>query len=277
MSDLPQPRLGTRAKATIDVDGLSFRDLDGDGRLSPYEDWRLPARERAADLVARMTLEEKAGLMLIDSLNARFGGEMASYGPDYLDNQHMRRFVFRNVVAPTGEETRGDDDHPFIAGSSVTPRQAATFLNAVQEHAEGSRLGIPALFKSNARNHIDPDARAGINESAGAFSAFPKEAGLAAAALGAEALTTGEDPTTGDMSVIEDFADVMGDEWASIGLRGMYGYMADLSTDPRWYRVHETFTEDSTLGADIMGQLVRTLQGPVDENGVSLTPTPTSR
>ena len=42
--------------------------------------------------------------------------------------------------------------------------------NSLQELAEASRLGIPVLAKSNARNHIDPDARAGINESNGAFT-----------------------------------------------------------------------------------------------------------
>ena len=165
-------------------------------------------------------------------------------------------FVFRNVVVSTSTAC-GASGTPV-----VTPAQAATFTNSVQEMTEATRLGIPTLFKSNARNHIDHDARVGINESAGAFSAFPKEAGVASAALGDDAY----------MDVVDEFATVMGEEWASIGLRGMYGYMADLSTDPRWYRVHETFTEDSTLGADIMGQLVRTLQGEVDEDGVSLTP-----
>jgi beta-glucosidase len=43
------------------VDGLSFRDLDHDRRLAPYEDWRLPIDDRVADLVQRMTIEEKAG------------------------------------------------------------------------------------------------------------------------------------------------------------------------------------------------------------------------
>lgn len=260
MADRPQPRLGARVKPTVELDGLLFRDLDGDGRLSPYEDWRLLARERAADLVGRMTLEEKAGLMLIDSLNARFGGEMATYAPDYIDFQHMRRFIFRNVVAPTGEETQGDDDHVFIAGSSVNPTQAAAFLNAVQERAEGSRLGIPALFKSNARNHIDPDARAGINEAAGAFTVFPKEAGLAAALLG----------SGGD--VIESFAAVMGAEWRAIGLRGMYGYMADLVTEPRWYRTHECFSQDPELTSTIVRALIGTLQGTELEDGVALSP-----
>ena len=74
------------------------------------------------------------------------------------------------------------------------------------------------------------------------------------------------------MSVVEDFAAVMGEEWSSIGLRGMYGYMADLSTEPRWYRTHETFTEDAPLGANIMGPLVETLQGEVGKDGNSLSP-----
>jgi beta-glucosidase len=132
----------------------------------------------------------------------------------------------------------------------VTPRQAAEFTNAVQRLREATRLGIPAIFKSNARNHIDPDARAGINESAGAFSVFPKEPGIAAAALG-----------TGDMTPVKELALVAGAEWHAIGLRGMYGYMADLSTEPRWFRIHETFSEDADLNANVIKTLVEDLQG----------------
>jgi beta-glucosidase len=62
----------------------------------------------------------------------------------------------------------------------------------------------------------------------------------------------------------------MGDEWKSIGLRGMYGYMADLSTEPRWYRVHETFTENADFNARIMRTLVRSLQGPTIREGTSV-------
>lgn len=128
------------------------------------------------------------------------------------------------------------------------------------------------MFKSNARNHIDPDARAGINEAAGAFTAFPKEAGLAAAALGQQSAKTGKASTTGDMSVIKNFAEVMGSEWKAIGLRAMYGYMADLSTEPRWYRVHETFTQDADLNANIIKTLVKNLQGAKIKDGTSVTP-----
>jgi beta-glucosidase len=133
-----------------------------------------------------------------------------------------------------------------FAAAQVTPRQAAEFTNAVQELAEATRLGIPVVFKSNARNHYERQARQGINEASGSFSAWPKEAGLAA---------------TRDLALIRSFAETMGAEWRAIGLRAMYGYMADLSTEPRWYRVHETFTEDADLCAEIMKVLVTGLQG----------------
>ncbi len=250
-----QPTLAARVKEIIVHEGLTFKDLNDNGTVDPYEDWRLPVKDRVANLVGQMNIEEKAGLMLIQTLNSGCEGSVVDPATDYIENQYMHRFIFRNVVDSTATAC-GATGTP-----KVTPAQAAAFTNGVQEMTEATRLGIPTLFKSNARNHIDPDARVGINESAGAFSAFPKEAGIASAALGDD----------GYMGVVEDFAAVMGDEWASIGLRGMYGYMADLSTDPRWYRVHETFTEDADLGTDIMGQLVETLQGTSVGN-TALTP-----
>jgi beta-glucosidase len=236
------PRIGARVKALLAADGQRFKDASGDGQLQPYEDWRLDAEARARDLVARMTLDEKAGMMLIDSLNPGFGGGVSDPARDYLENQKMTRFILRSVVTanpvPSAAPARG--------GQPVTPEQAATWTNRIQEMAEATRLGIPVVFKSNARNHYDRDARFGINTEAGSFSEWPKEAGLAA---------------TRDLALVADFARTMGEEWRAIGLRGMYGYMADLSTEPRWYRVHETFTEDADLCAEIMKTLVLHLQG----------------
>lgn len=251
--EFTQPDLEARSKPILEEDGLKFRDLSGNNQLEPYEDWRLSSAERAADLVARMSVEEKAGLMMIDTLNGGCEGAIQDMASDYIGNQHMRRFILRNVVSL---DNRCGPDRGISAGSTLTPTQAAQYTNSIQAMAEASRLGIPVLFKSNARNHYDNDPRAGINAAAGSMTQFPKEPGLAAAALGEEALNPGQ-----GMSVIEDFAGVMAAEWKSFGLRGMYGYMADLTTEPRWYRVHETFTEDADLAADIMATLVETLQG----------------
>src|SRR5690349_12328443 len=58
-----QPTIGTRGVPIVQRDGLRFRDLDRNGTLEPFEDWCLTPDARARDLVARMTLEEKAGAM----------------------------------------------------------------------------------------------------------------------------------------------------------------------------------------------------------------------
>jgi len=232
---MPQPVIGVRSKSVLTVGGVRFRAANGNGQLDPYEDWRLPVMVRVDDLVSRMTLEEKAGIMLIDTLNAPAPpNTIAKTNAErFIQGEKMTRFIFRNAVQ-------------LKSATNVSPQQAAEFTNAVQAMAEATRLGIPVIFKSNARNHYDRNARQGINEPAGSFSEWPKEAGLAA---------------TLDMTLIRDFAETMATEWNAIGLRGAYTYMADLATEPRWYRVHETFTEDADLAADIMSTLVKTLQG----------------
>ena len=59
------PRLSCVDVPLLEKDGFCFKDLARTGELLPYEDWRLPAKERAEDLAARLTPEEIAGLMLI--------------------------------------------------------------------------------------------------------------------------------------------------------------------------------------------------------------------
>jgi beta-glucosidase len=256
-----QPAIETRGKPVLTVDGLRFKDANGSGQLDPYEDWRLPAEARVRDLVARMTPEEKAGMMLIDTLNAGCEGALTPVATAYVETQKMTRFILRTVVK--AEPERCDPAAPpSLRGVAVTPAQLASFTNGVQALAERQRLGIPVLFKDNARNHYETDPRVGISAGAGAFTEFPKEAGIAAAVLG-----------TGSTAPVQALTEVMGAEWRAVGLRGMYGYSADLATEPRWYRVHETFTEDADLDARIQRALVLGLQGgPVSpKTSVALT------
>ena len=249
-----QPTLGAHTVEVLYDGSLKFKDLNKNGQLDVYEDWRQPVEKRIADLMAQMGLEEKVGMLLINTLNAGSYGKMTERAVEFIEDEKMTRFIFRNGVTndPSREVAGGG-----FRGVEITPYEAAQFMNSVQEVAENTRLGIPLLFKSNARNHMDFDARAGINVSSGAFSAWPKEGGLAA---------------TQDMELITDFANIMRQEWTAIGLRGMYGYMADLATEPRWYRIHETFTEDSKLASDIIRTLVENLQGAsLHKGSVALT------
>ena len=246
-----QPELGWRTKPLIRIGNKQFKDLNGNGKLDAYEDWRLPVDERVDDLVSQMTLEEKTGMMLIDTLNAGCKGAWSRTATDYIRNQKMTRFILRSTAAATADEATS------LRGAAATGDAGAT--GRVRERgpgrAEATRLGIPVVFKYNARNHYRNRPALRHHDGAGAFTEFPKEAGLAAAALGGI-----RKARTGDMSVIR-LHRRDGPGVAAIGLRGMYGYMADLSTEPRWYRVHETFTEDADLCADIMKTLVRDAAG----------------
>lgn len=248
------PEIKVKSKSLIDVEGLVFKDLNGNGTLDPYEDWRLSTAQRIDDLISQMTLEEKVGMMMIDTLNADWEGKLPEKAASYINSEYMTRFIFRNGIelTPVKQQRAG------FGGQAITVLEAVNFTNSIQELAEATRLGIPVVFKSNARNHFEKNAKAGINAASGVFSEWPKEAGLAA---------------TRDDKVLENFAQAMAAEWKAIGLRGMYGYMADISTEPRWFRNHETFTEDADLANHIISSLVENLQGgPVSpDSGVVLT------
>ena len=245
-----QPEIGVRSKGVVEADGLRFRDANGNGRLDRYEDWRLTAEARTDDLLPRMSLEQRAGTMLIDTLNAGCaGGIDDTKAANFVHEQKMTRFILRNVASPKQDACDGSVK-PGRGGHVVTPRQLAQFQNSVQALAEREPLGIPVLFKDNQRNHYNNDPRFGISSGAGSFTEFPREAGIAAAALG-----------LGNMKPVQALTEVMGEEFRAVGVRGVYAYMADLATEPRWHRISETFTEDADLGADIMRSLVLGLQG----------------
>ena len=175
---LPQPVIGARVVGTLQADGLVFRDLNKNGKLDAYEDWRRPVAERVEDLVAQMTLEEKAGLMVGPSLamgpggavreepvfgvNPFAGGPPALVSPGTTDALHKRHIV------------------QFINRENVEPRTMATWTNAVQQVAEARRLGTPVLFVTNPRNHYGAAATFGIAEASAAFSQWPGTLGFAA-------------------------------------------------------------------------------------------------
>ena len=221
-----RPSVEARSIELLYDEGIPFRDLNKNGRIDIYEDWRLPVDVRVADLLSQMTLEEKAGMLMIDQLNADRGGQVPELAGRLVNQENMRRFIFRNTVTNAPSDAA---DNPFF-GAQVTPYETAQFTNAVQELCESTRLGIPALFKSNPRNHLEEGWMGGLDASVGAFSAWPKEAGLAA---------------TRDMDLLGEFARTVAREWVAVGIRGMYGYCLDLSTEPRWFRITETFTEDA--------------------------------
>src|SRR3954453_5950329 len=64
------PSVEARVKPIIKIGQSEFKDLNANGKLDRYEDWRLPTKKRVEDLLSRMSMEEKAGIMQITSLGS---------------------------------------------------------------------------------------------------------------------------------------------------------------------------------------------------------------
>ena len=255
---MQQPALEVRSKKLVTVEGLTFKDLNANGRLDPYEDWRLSPAERAADLVARMDLDELVGMMLI---NTRFTGFSAPSGAETshdgaLDERTIEAgtsiFATRQVFGTTETIERLKLRH-FIVRDDVSAGQLAAWNNAMNEVAEATRLGIPTLAASNSRNE-NGEPVFGMNDAVGALSTVPATLGIAAA-IG------GDIAAGGDAALVDGFAAAIREEWLAVGIRKGYMYMADVVTDPRWQRIYGTFGEDPELIADIVERLVAGLQG----------------
>lgn len=239
-----QPEIGARVVKVLHVDGMLFKDLNKNGRVDVFEDWRRPIADRVADLVSLMTVEEKAGLMVGPSLPMGPGG-VPSEQPVYGVNPFTGGPV--SMVSPgTTDALHKRNIVQFINRENKDPRTMAAWLNAVQQIAEARRLGTPVLFVTNPRNHYGAPATFGIAEANSAFSQWPPTLGLAA---------------TRDVALVEEFASIAAQEYVAVGIRGAYHPTADVATEPRWGRFRETFGEDAHLTAELIGALVRGFQG----------------
>lgn len=250
-----QPVIGARVAKILQINGLLFKDLNKNDKLDVYEDWRRPIEERVNDLVAQMTVEEKAGLMVGPTLPMGPAGGVSEQ-PGYGSNPFNPGPIMLNTPATTDALLRRHI-RQFINRENVAPRTMANWLNAVQQIAEGSRLGVPVLFVTNPRNHYGAQAAFGMIEAGNAFSQWPGTLGLAAMR---------------DTALVEEFARIAAQEYVSVGIRGAYHPTADVATEPRWNRFRETFGEDAKLTADIMTALVRGFQGEkLGAHSVALT------
>ena len=216
-----QPELGVRSAPVIVVDGLRFKDLDRNGKLDPYEDWRLTPQARARDLTARMTLEEKAGAMMHGTAPAV--GNPLGMGSAY------------DAAAATAA-IGGRGVNSMITRLSAPPAQFAEQNNALQAIAEATRLGVPLTLSTDPRNHIQH--MVGVGVDAAGFSIWPDPTGLAA---------------IGDPALTRRFGDIARREYRAVGIHEALSPQADLATEPRWPRVSGTFGED----ADLAGKLVQ--------------------
>ena len=237
-----QPALGHRSVALLTVDGLTFKDLNRNGKLDPYEDWRLPAEVRTADLLQKMSLEELAGLMVHGTLPSVGPMGPIGVGEEY-DLAKVRQMI--------------DEDHvnTFITRLNGSAESFAKQNNEVQAIAESSRWGIPVTISSDPRNHFDQVLGAGTESKA--FSMWPGPLGFAA---------------LNDAELTRRFGDIVRQEYEAVGIRESLAPQADLATEPRWARINGTFGADAEIAKRMVEAYVTGIQnGPNGLNSASVT------
>ena len=203
----------------------AFKDLNRNGKLDPYEDWRLTPEERARDLTDDLSIEAMAGLM-IESFQVRTGegGEVSDEVKEMLVDEGIRTFLIRN---------------------SGTLKDRVTWFNNLQALAEANDpYGIPVTLSTDPKNGSAGSAEDAA-ESDTATSGWPSSLGLAATFDPNQAFLMGQ---------------IISDEYRALGIGIALSPQIDLATEPRWNRVSGTFGEDADLVGDFSEAMVSGMQ-----------------
>ncbi len=194
--------------------GYAFKDLNRNGELDIYEDWRKPAAERARDLASQLSIEEIAGLMLYSGHQGIMSEEITDAQKKFLTDDNLRAVLMTTVKSP---------------------EVAARWNNNVQAYVEGLNHGIPANNSSDPRHESAATAEYNAG-SGGTISQWPTTLGLAA---------------TFDPAIVERFGQIASKEFRALGIATALSPQIDLATEPRWNRFGGTFGEDPDLDADM--------------------------
>ncbi|HEY9291273.1 MAG TPA: glycoside hydrolase family 3 N-terminal domain-containing protein [Microlunatus sp.] len=198
----------------------------------PYQDPALPLGQRIGDLLERMTLEDKAGLLFHSMVRSGQGGRLAGDDPDH----------GLPSLATLVRDRRMN--HFNLLGAAPSARELAQWHNAAQRLAAETELGIPITFSTDPRHAFTDNP--GTAMMSGPFSQWPETLGLAA---------------IGDPELVRRFADIARQEYIAVGLRVALHPQIDLSTEPRWARIAGTFGEDAELTGALAAAYIGGFQG----------------
>ena len=142
---LQQPVVKTTTKKIIEVDGYQFRDLNDNGTLDVYEDWRADIEDRITDLLSQMTIEEEVGLLF----HANSGGTFSPLYPkteEWMYSHEPEIEVNGARYIPMWYMITEDHVNHYLDNNTGTPQEQIEYHNALQQIAEETRLGIPVTF-----------------------------------------------------------------------------------------------------------------------------------
>ena len=194
--------------------GFAFKDLNRNGKVDVYEDWRKDPLERAKDLASQLTVDEIAGMML-------YSGHQTINGPDITEAQ--QKFL------------KEDNLRAVLMTRVSSPSDAAKWNNNVQAFVEGLGHGVPANNSSDPRHGAQATAEFDAGNG-GTISMWPSSLGMAA---------------TFDPSLVEEFGQIASKEYRALGIATALSPQIDLATEPRWSRFSGTFGEDPDLDTDM--------------------------
>lgn len=202
-------------------------------KVLPYKDKRLPTEVRLADLLSRMTLEEKVGQLRCTMAWNYYDIQ----GKKVVPSELFKKDIAEGQIGMLWATYRADSWTQKTLTDGLNPELAAMAGNALQRYVmEHTRLGIPLFLAEEA-----PHGHMAIGTTV-----FPTGIGMAA---------------TFSPELIEAVGRVISKEIRLQGGHISYGPVLDLAREPRWSRVEETFGEDPTL-TGIMGEaMVKGLGG----------------
>lgn len=240
---IPNTLLKEKSQVLLETEGVTYRDLNSNGKLDIYEDASQTIQDRTDDLLSQMTLEEKAGMMFINGVpiseDGKPDGKIGLEGPasrmasvvENMDSLKMTHFNVWDIPAK--------------------PSILAKWYNNTQQLAEKTRLGIPITIASDPRHHLGQNV---IGMASTGFSQFCEMPGFAA---------------IGDEELVAEFANIVRQEYLAIGIREALHPQIDLATEPRWSRISGNFSEDAELTARLVKPYITGLQGDNLSNGIA--------
>ena len=221
---------------------FAFKDLNKNGRLDIYEDWRLEAEVRAQDLASSLTIEEIAGLMLYSSHQSIPGGGNRFFGPVTYDGKSFEESGAQPSDLSDAQKQFLEKDHlrHVLITRVESPEVAARWNNNAQEYVEKFGHGIPINISSDPRHGSDSYAE--FNAGAGGeISMWPGTLGIAASF---------------DPELMRQFGEIGSTEYRSLGIATALSPQIDLATEPRWSRFDGTMGEDPVLATDMASAYV---------------------
>jgi beta-glucosidase len=196
-------------------------------QAAPYRNAALPAAKRVTDLLARMTLEEKAAQMMC--VWQRKADTLVDAGGNFDAAKAKAAFKQRRGLGQVGR--------PSDAGKGKDARGMAELTNAIQKFfVENSRLGIPVIFHEECLH----------GHAAIGGTSFPQPIALGA---------------TFDPGLVEALFTMTAAEARSRGTHQALTPVVDVAREPRWGRVEETYGEDPYLVSRMGIAAVRGFQG----------------